>query len=729
MTIERIVPPAPAPERRLPWTIVGSAAAHAALLALAVSAGGYVLPPAHSYVEIPVEFLIDPETDPAPPEPEPLSGAKQPDGAASETASLAEARLPDPAPPEPGPIPETGPADPAPLELAARSETSPPEPSRSPAAAAAPSDPPHEAADAEPADLPREAAVEEELAVAPPEAAVEAGPADTPRESAMDLKPVDPPDRSLEPAIEAQRADPPPQPASAPPEDRPARAVLPEADAAPNSKETEIATGNLPATAEAPAEKPVPVAADDPRPASAVSGSPEGDPAAPAPPEPPPGPAVVATDGQPPGAAAVASLPPLAPVPTVLEDALEPPPISPAETPKQPIALPVPQDEAPEPPITPPAPAGDAQTAERAEAAPAGEPVQPAAQEPGGVAATALAAQDSPTPAPIADAPAAPSPLPPAAPLEAAVPLDPPAPAFLATPPEPAATAVPHDLADRLQASAALPSQDQGAISGLVGQDPPAGETPPIPPERPAAPADPVAAETPVLPPPERPAAPADPVATASLPAASERAPSSPLGAAGPVLRETAATSASGAARSEGPFSAPARSGPPVVQASDYLVGVVPTAGAGGKGEAVALGASSFGRPMTARELKQLYEGHTWLWTGGGGYFGKGGGFTAVAGREPETASQAQGRWETSDSGRMCFGGLRRTRSGREPFRTCFLHFAWGEAIYHRREPDGRWIAFRRSPPRETDEVHKLVKGNRIGEQLREVRAALGPAR
>lgn len=171
------------------------------------------------------------------------------------------------------------------------------------------------------------------------------------------------------------------------------------------------------------------------------------------------------------------------------------------------------------------------------------------------------------------------------------------------------------------------------------------------------------------------------------------------------------------------------RAPPAPPQAIDYLVGVVPTEVPQSGAAGIGLGPSPFGRPMSAVELKGLYRGRTWLWPGGGGYFEPNGRFSAVAGTDRETGSQVQGRWETTDRGQLCCAGMRRTQAGNERFRTCFMHFVWGESIYHRREPDGRWLPFKRTPVRETDEFSKLVKGNRISDQLRQVRTALGPTR
>lgn len=144
---------------------------------------------------------------------------------------------------------------------------------------------------------------------------------------------------------------------------------------------------------------------------------------------------------------------------------------------------------------------------------------------------------------------------------------------------------------------------------------------------------------------------------------------------------------------------------------------------AGSKSAAVPKEVAS-GRPMSATELRRLYSGKTWLWESGGGYMDPNGRFDAVTGSDRKRATVANGKWSTSNKGRMCFQGLWKTAAGKSRSETCFTHYVWGDAIYQRREPGGTWYAFKRSPVEEADEFNKLVEGNRIADQMRSQQAA-----
>jgi hypothetical protein len=130
--------------------------------------------------------------------------------------------------------------------------------------------------------------------------------------------------------------------------------------------------------------------------------------------------------------------------------------------------------------------------------------------------------------------------------------------------------------------------------------------------------------------------------------------------------------------------------------------------------------AAAPGRPMTPGELRDLYSGKTWMWANGGGYMDPSGRFRAVAGKD-----YARGTWQASGGGRMCFGGLWTSGTKRSQGRTCFSHRVLGDTIYQRKEPSGTWYAFKHSPVRGTDEFSKLVEGDRISDQLKQVQAAL----
>lgn len=123
-------------------------------------------------------------------------------------------------------------------------------------------------------------------------------------------------------------------------------------------------------------------------------------------------------------------------------------------------------------------------------------------------------------------------------------------------------------------------------------------------------------------------------------------------------------------------------------------------------------------RPLSASELRRIYSGKTWLWESGGGYMDASGRFDAVSDNSQGRASLIGGRWSANDKGRLCFAGIWRTQRGRAHAETCFTHQARGEAIYQRKEPKGSWYEFKRSPATESDEINKVVEGNRIAAQF-----------
>ena len=112
------------------------------------------------------------------------------------------------------------------------------------------------------------------------------------------------------------------------------------------------------------------------------------------------------------------------------------------------------------------------------------------------------------------------------------------------------------------------------------------------------------------------------------------------------------------------------------------------------------------------------------MWENGGGYMDPSGRFDAVSGADRKRATVTNGKWSTSNKGRMCFQGAWKTAAGKSRSETCFTHYVSGEAIYQRREPGGTWYAFKRSPSEEADEFNKLAEGNRIAAQIRPQQAA-----
>jgi UDPglucose 6-dehydrogenase len=126
-----------------------------------------------------------------------------------------------------------------------------------------------------------------------------------------------------------------------------------------------------------------------------------------------------------------------------------------------------------------------------------------------------------------------------------------------------------------------------------------------------------------------------------------------------------------------------------------------------GSGET--LGAEQKERALTRKEVVDLYEGKSWLWEKGVGFFAPKGEFIAFAG-DGRDRSNVAGNWEASDDGRLCFAGVWTAKAWRRFARTCFAHKIKDGQIYQRRLPKGEWYVFRHEPQQEGDQ--KLVAGD-----------------
>ena len=119
--------------------------------------------------------------------------------------------------------------------------------------------------------------------------------------------------------------------------------------------------------------------------------------------------------------------------------------------------------------------------------------------------------------------------------------------------------------------------------------------------------------------------------------------------------------------------------------------------------------ASAEERPLTRQEVTELYEGKSWLWSDGAGYFAPKGRFSGRAG-SGKKQSAVKGDWIAYENGRLCFSGVWKARSGQQYNRTCFLHKIKDGNIYQRRLPNGEWYIFRHDPQKEGDQ--KLAPGD-----------------
>jgi hypothetical protein len=115
-------------------------------------------------------------------------------------------------------------------------------------------------------------------------------------------------------------------------------------------------------------------------------------------------------------------------------------------------------------------------------------------------------------------------------------------------------------------------------------------------------------------------------------------------------------------------------------------------------------------RPLSRKEVAALYEGKSWLWSDGIGYFGPKGKFIASAGSGNNRVT-VSGEWVASDGGKLCFAGTWKAKSGRRFERICLLHKTKDGQVYQRRLPEGEWYVFRHDPEKAGDQ--KLVTGDR----------------
>lgn len=124
--------------------------------------------------------------------------------------------------------------------------------------------------------------------------------------------------------------------------------------------------------------------------------------------------------------------------------------------------------------------------------------------------------------------------------------------------------------------------------------------------------------------------------------------------------------------------------------------------------------AAERGRPLTVTELLQVYEGRTWRWTDGAGYFDPAKRIFASWVRSGPAASYAEGAWFLTETGRMCFRATWTSIEGSGDALTCFEHRTDGERLLQQRLPDGDWYVFAHRPPQAGDEILKLWRGDYV---------------
>ncbi|MER8371897.1 DUF995 domain-containing protein [Mesorhizobium sp. M1338] len=125
----------------------------------------------------------------------------------------------------------------------------------------------------------------------------------------------------------------------------------------------------------------------------------------------------------------------------------------------------------------------------------------------------------------------------------------------------------------------------------------------------------------------------------------------------------------------------------------------------------------------TAYELQLLYADRTWVWKNGAAYFAQGDRHLKAWTSGQDTASVAEGRWLVTSGGKMCMELAWRSKgyTGKQ-HRTCYSHRIQGGNIEKRKDPDGEWYSFRRSPEGLSDEDRKFETGDTKGARFEEAR-------
>lgn len=123
----------------------------------------------------------------------------------------------------------------------------------------------------------------------------------------------------------------------------------------------------------------------------------------------------------------------------------------------------------------------------------------------------------------------------------------------------------------------------------------------------------------------------------------------------------------------------------------------------------------------TAYEVSILYADRTWIWKDGAAYFGKNGRSLRAWTSREGAASVGQGKWIATRDGKMCMDLAWRSKAytGQQN-RTCYSHRIKGGNIEQRKDPDGEWYSFKRSPEDPADEYRKFEPGDTKAAQFEE---------
>ncbi|ENN85507.1 protein of unknown function DUF995 [Rhizobium freirei PRF 81] len=122
--------------------------------------------------------------------------------------------------------------------------------------------------------------------------------------------------------------------------------------------------------------------------------------------------------------------------------------------------------------------------------------------------------------------------------------------------------------------------------------------------------------------------------------------------------------------------------------------------------------------PMSATDLRKIYEGRSWIWKDGAGFFARHHNRFTAWSRTHGQKSYAKGTWYTTDRGRLCMSAIWYSKKSASPNVSCFLHRRNAGIIYQKRASGGKWYVFRHNPTKHDDEILKLRLGDHVRTHL-----------
>jgi hypothetical protein len=129
--------------------------------------------------------------------------------------------------------------------------------------------------------------------------------------------------------------------------------------------------------------------------------------------------------------------------------------------------------------------------------------------------------------------------------------------------------------------------------------------------------------------------------------------------------------------------------------------------------------------PLTNAEIYKIYGQNSWIWKDGAGYFAVKQRRFAAWSEKSDKASYGVGRWFIMSGGKLCFRADWHAKDGSAAATTCFGHRKQDGVIFQRREPSGKWYAFKNAPAKTNDEINKLRRGNYVDARLGSIEARL----